>query len=212
MLTLVPEEIDNYAAAHSTPLPALLEELVTVTRKKTGERVQMLSGQLEGTLLHMLAASLGAHRILEIGTFTGFSALMMASALPEDGKLITCEINPKAISIAQSFFQRSPHGRKIELREGPALETLKTLTGPFDLVFIDADKETYIAYYEAALSLLAPSGLIAVDNVLWSGRVLNPEDDSSRAIAAFNDHVRQDQRVIQVILTVRDGLMLIRRR
>ncbi len=212
MLTLVPAEIDNYAAAHSTPLPALLEELVTVTREKTGEWAQMLSGQLEGTLLQVLAVSLGAHRILEIGTFTGFSALMMAAALPEDGKLITCEINAKAISIARSFFQRSPHGRKIELREGPALETLKTLAGPFDLVFIDADKETYTAYYEAALSLLAPNGLIAVDNVLWSGRVLNPEDDSSRAIAAFNEHVRQDQRVTQVILTVRDGLMLIRRR
>lgn len=212
MLTLVPEEIDNYAAAHSTPLPALLEELVTVTREKTGERAQMLSGQLEGTLLHVLAVSLGAHRILEIGTFTGFSALMMAAALPEDGKLITCEINPKAISIARSFFQRSPHGRKIEVREGPALETLKALEGPFDLVFIDADKENYIAYYEAALSLLAANGLIAVDNVLWSGRVLNPEDDSSRAIAAFNEHVRQDQRVTQVILTVRDGVMLIRRR
>ncbi len=211
MLTLVPEEIDNYAAAHSTPLPALLEELVTVTREKTGERAQMLSGQLEGTLLHLLAASLGARRILEIGTFTGFSALMMAAALPDDGKLITCEINPKAISIARSFFQRSPHGRKIEVREGPALETLKALEGPFDLVFIDADKESYIAYYEAALSLLAPNGLIAVDNVLWSGRVLNPEDDSGRAIAAFNEHVRRDPRVTQVILTIRDGVMLIRR-
>ncbi len=212
MLTLVPEEIENYAAAHSTPLPALLEELATVTREKTGERAQMLSGQLEGTLLHMLAVSLGAQRILEIGTFTGFSALMMAAALPEDGTLITCEINPKAISIARSFFQRSPHARKIKVREGPALETLKALEGPFDLVFIDADKENYIAYYEAALSLLAPNGLIAVDNVLWSGHVLNPEDDSSRAIAAFNEHVRQDQRVTQVILTVRDGVMLIRRR
>ena len=212
MLTLVPEEIDSYAAAHSTPLPALLEELVTVTREKTGERAQMLSGQLEGTLLHLLAAALGAQRILEIGTFTGFSALMMAAALPEDGKLITCEINPKVISIARSFFQRSPHGRKIEVREGPALQTLKALEGPFDLVFIDADKENYIAYYEATLSLLAPNGLIAVDNVLWSGRILNPEDDSSRAIAAFNEHVRQDQRVTQVILTVRDGVMLIRRR
>jgi len=212
VLTLVPEEIDNYAAAHSTPLPSLLEELLTVTREKTGERAQMLSGQLEGTLLHVLAASLGAQRILEIGTFTGFSALMMAAALPEDGKLITCEINPKAISIARSFFQRSPHGRKIEVREGPALETLKALDGPFDLVFIDADKESYIAYYEVALSLLAPNGLIAVDNVLWSGRILNPEDDSSRAIAAFNEHVRRDQRVTQVILTVRDGVMLIRRR
>ncbi len=212
MLTLVPEEIEEYAAAHSTSLPPLLEELVAVTREKTGERAQMLSGQLEGMLLQTLAASLGARRILEVGTFTGFSALMMAAALPEDGKLITCEINPKAIAIAKGFFERSPHGRKIEVKEGPALETLKTLDGPFDLVFIDADKESYIGYYEAALPLLSPRGLIAVDNVLWSGRVLEPKEESDRAIVAFNEHVRRDERVTQVILTVRDGVMLIRRR
>ncbi len=211
MLTLVPEQIEEYAARHSTPLPPLLDELMTTTREQMGGLASMLSGQLEGTLLQMLVASLGAKRVLEIGMFTGFSALMMASALPDDGRLITCDINPKAIAIARGFFERSPHGKKIEIREGPALNTLKMLRGPFGFVFIDADKENYAAYYEASLPLLGPNGLIAVDNVLWSGRVLDPKEDSDRAIAAFNEHVQDDPRVTNVILTVRDGIMLIRR-
>ena len=149
--------------------------------------------------------------MLEIGTFTGASALMMAAALPAEGALITCDVDPEAIALAKSFFARSPHGDKIEIREGPALETMQTLEGPFDLVFIDADKENYLAYYEAALLLLAPDGVIAVDNVLWSGRVLDPRAERDHAIVAFNDHVQRDPRVTNVILTVRDGLMLIRR-
>lgn len=212
MLTLVPEEIERYAEAHTTPLPPLLQELVALTRDKMGDRATMLSGQLEGTLLQTLVASLGARRVLEIGTFTGFSALMMAAALPEDGELITCDVDPEAIAIARGFFQRSEHGRKIELREGPALETLKTLAGPFDFAFIDADKQNYIPYYEATLPLLSPHGLIAVDNVLWSGRVLDPKEENDRAIVAFNEHVARDDRVTQVVLTVRDGVTLIRRR
>jgi caffeoyl-CoA O-methyltransferase len=211
VLTLVPEEIETYAAAHSTPLPPLLAELTSLTRDKLGERSRMLSGQMEGLLLQTLVASLGARRVLEIGTFTGFSALMMAEALPDDGELITCDLAPDAIAIARSFFGRSPHGKKIEVREGPALETIATLDGPFDLAFIDADKTNYINYYEAVLPLLSPSGVIAVDNVLWSGRVLDPKGDDDKAIVAFNHHVAADARVSQVILTVRDGVMLIRR-
>ena len=212
MLTLVPEEIEVYAGAHTTPLPELLDELVAVTQEKMGGLSMMLSGQSEGTFLQLLAASMGAKRILEIGMFTGFSAQMMAAALPDGGELITCDVNPKAIKIAKSFFARSPHGDKITVREGPALETLKTLAPPFDLVFIDADKENYTNYYEASVPLLSPSGVIAVDNVLWSGNVLDPKDDSGKAIVAFNDRVQADERVTNVILTVRDGLMLIRRK
>ncbi len=212
LLTLVPEDIEGYAMAHTTPLPPLLDELINVTHEKMGPLARMLSGQPEGTLLQMLAASLGARRILEIGTFTGFSAQMMAAALPEDGELITCDMDPDAIAIARSFFARGPYGRKIKVREGPALETLKTLEAPFDLIFIDADKPNYIAYYEASLPLLAPNGVIAVDNVVWSGRVLDPRDERDHAIVAFNEHVQRDHRVTNVILTVRDGLMLIRRR
>ena len=212
MVTLVSEEIEEYAGGHTTPLPELLDELVAVTREKMGGLSMMLSGQVEGTFLQMLAASLGARRILEIGMFTGFSAQMMAAALPEDGELITCDVNPQAIEIAKSFFARSPHGHKITVREGPALETLKTLEPPFDLVFIDADKENYTNYYEASLPLLGPNGVIAVDNVLWSGNVLDPKEDNGRAIVAFNDHVARDDRVAHVLLTVRDGIMLVRRK
>ena len=188
MLTFFPEEIEEYAARHSTPLPPLLEELVAITQEQMGERARMLTGQVEGTLLQMMAA-----------------------ALPEDGQLITLDIDPKAIAIARSFFARSPHGHKIELRQGPALETLRDLEGPFDLVFIDADKVNYINYYEATLPLLSPKGLIAVDNALWSGRVLDPQERDDRAIAAFNEYVQRDRRVTNVILPVRDGIMLIRR-
>jgi caffeoyl-CoA O-methyltransferase len=212
LLTLVPEEIERYAMAHSTPLPALLEELIAVTQERFGEQARMLSGQLEGTLLQMLIASMRARRVLEIGTFTGFASQMMAAALPDDAELITCDVDPKAIEVARSFFERSPHRHKISLREGPALETMQTLEGWFDLVFIDADKEDYVNYYEAALPLLAGNGLIAVDNVLWSGRVLAPKSEQDRAVVAFNEHVAQDDRVTQVVLTVRDGLMLISRK
>jgi caffeoyl-CoA O-methyltransferase len=205
-------QLEDYAVRHSTPLPPLLEELIGTTREKMGNRWPMLSGHLQGTFLQMLSASVGARRILEIGTFTGFSALMMAAALPDDGELITCDIDPEAIALARSFFARSPDGSKIDVREGPALDTLKTLEGPFDLVFIDADKESYIAYYEAALPLLAPNGVIAVDNVLWMGRVLDPQDDSDRVIVAFNEHVSRDERVWNMLLPIRDGVMLVRRR
>jgi caffeoyl-CoA O-methyltransferase len=211
MLTLVPEEIEQYATRHTTPRPPLLQELIATTQREMGELSRMLSGELEGMLLQTLVAATGARRVLEIGMFTGFSALMMASALPEDGRLITCDVNPKTIAIGRSFFDRSPHGRKIEVREGPALDTIKTLTGAFDFIFIDADKGNYTNYYEATVPLLAANGLIAVDNVLWSGRVLDPKEKDDRAIVAFNDHVQNDARVTNVMLTVRDGLTLIRR-
>ena len=212
LLTLVPEPIERYAMAHTTPLPPLLEELISVTQERFGQQARMLSGQLEGTLLQMLIASMRARRVLEIGTFTGFAAQMMAAALPEDGQLITCDIDPKAIEVARTFFERSPHVHKISLREGPAIGTMRSLEAGFDLVFIDADKESYIDYYEEALRLLSPSGLIAVDNVLWSGRVLSPKEESDRAIVAFDEHVSRDERVTNVILTIRDGLMLVRRK
>ncbi len=210
-LTLVPDEIDAYAAAHSTPLPPLISELFATTQRETGALATMLSGQLVGNLLQTVVFATGAKRVLEIGMFTGFSALMMASALPDDGELITCDINPKTIALGKSFFERSPHGRKIEVREGPALDTLQSLAGTqFGVIFIDADKGNYINYYEASLPMLAPGGVIAVDNVLWSGKVLDPKEEDDRAIVAFNDRIQNDTRVTNVMLTIRDGVMLIR--
>jgi caffeoyl-CoA O-methyltransferase len=210
MLTLVPEKIEAYAAAHTTPLEPLLQELVAETQREFGGRATMLSGETVGGLLQTLIAISGARRVLEIGMFTGCSALMMAAALPDDGQLITCDIDETAIALAKRYFQRSPHGHKIDVREGRALETLASLKGPFDVVFIDADKDNYINYYEAALPLLAQDGVIAVDNVLWSGNVLSPKERDDHAIVAFNAHVAADERVSQALLTVRDGVMLIR--
>jgi caffeoyl-CoA O-methyltransferase len=140
--------------------------------------------------------------------FTGYSGLMMAEGLPEDGELITCDVDPKAEAMAKRYFAQSPHGKKIHVRIGPALETIKTLKGPIDMVFIDADKENYSNYYDAVLPLLRKGGLLVADNVLWSGKVLNPKEPTDLAIVAFNDKVARDTRVEKVLLTVRDGMML----
>ena len=210
MVGHISEILEDYAARLTTPLPPLLEELKNLSYEEYGGRT-IVSAEMAGTLLKFLVASLRAKRVLEIGMFTGFSALMMASALPDDGELITCDISPTMERVAKGFFARSPHGKKIQVRMGPALETLKTLQGPFDLMFIDADKENYTAYYERSLELLAPNGIIAVDNTLWYGHVLNPQSTTDRAIVAFNEHVNNDPRVENVVLTVRDGITLIRR-
>jgi predicted O-methyltransferase YrrM len=211
-LTLVSPEVDGYAIRHTTALPPLLQELQAITHEKLGRRANMISGELEGSLLQMLIRALGARRVLEFGTFTGFSALMMAMALPEDGELITLDVNPDTTTMAQSFWNRSPDGHKITSRLGPALETVKTLSGLFDLVFIDADKPAYPAYYEASLALLSSNGLIVVDNVIRSGRVLSPQTDDDHAVDDFNRMVNDDPRVLNVLLPLRDGITIIRRR
>ena len=169
----------------------------------------MLTGRLEGGFLRLMVRAFQARRIVEIGMYTGYSALSMAEALPDDGKLITCEVNPEAEAIARRYFRESPHRDKIEIRMGPALQTLEKLEGPFDFAFIDADKENYPSYYELCLERLRPGGAIAVDNVLWSGRVLDPQDEETRAIATLNERVSKDDRVDHVLLTIRDGVMLV---
>ena len=169
---------------------------------------QQLIGPVQGMLLQVLVWGSGARRVLEKGTFTGFSAQMMAAALPDDGVVVTCDIDPKAAKLARDYFNKSPHGHKIDLRMGPALETLESLQGPFDLVFIDADKSNTIAYYERAMELLSPRGIVAVDNVLGGGGVLDPDAEAHNAMAQFNRHVRQDPRVRHVLLPIRDGLTL----
>jgi caffeoyl-CoA O-methyltransferase len=212
MSFIVDPKIEEYAEAHTTPDGELFERLAEETRAKT-TAPQMMVGRIEGQFLATLVALNGARRILEIGTFTGYSAISMASALPPDGRVITCDVDPTATEIARRYMDESGHGDKIEIRLGPGLETIATLEGPFDIVFIDADKPNYRNYYEAALPLVADDGLLIADNVLWSGRVVEDDgDESTRAIKEFNEHVRADDRVVSVMLTVRDGMTLIRKR
>ncbi len=213
MSPAVDEGLEGYARDHSTPEPDLLAELAAETRATTSSP-QMMVGSLEGRFLEMLVHLSGARRVLEIGTFTGYSALSMAPALPPEGCIVTCEVDPDNAAAARRHFDASPWADRIDLRIGPALETIATLDGPFDLVFVDAEKTEYRDYYEAVLPLLTERGVIAVDNVLWYGKVLEPaeeDDDATRAIQAFNDFVATDPRVVAVMLTVRDGVTLIRR-
>ena len=198
-------KIEQYAFDHTSEEGELLRRLEEETYEKL-EIPQMTTGRIEARFLKLLARLVGAQRILEIGTFGGYSALSMAEALPEGGTLVTCDEDPVAIAFAQKYFSESPHGKKIKQMEGPALESIEKLTGTFDMAFIDADKINYSNYYEAILPMIRPGGLIAVDNVLWSGRVLDPQDESDRAIHQFNERVVSDQRVESVLLTVRDGL------
>ncbi|HUH16141.1 MAG TPA: class I SAM-dependent methyltransferase [Gaiellaceae bacterium] len=211
MSFLVDEPVEAYAEAHTTPPEPLLAELAAETRA-TMSAPQMLTGTIEGRFLELLVHASGAKRILEIGTFTGYSALSMAAALPGDGRIDTLDIEPRHAEVAQRYFDRSPHGSKITLHLGPAIETIGRLEGEFDLVFIDADKAGYDAYYEAVLPRLSARGLIAIDNTLWSGRVLDPQDEDTRRIAALNDKLAADERVVAVQLTIRDGVTLVRRR
>ena len=207
MLTFQPDGIEDFAARHTEPVPPLLDKLREETYA-TMEAPGMQVGRIEGAFLRILVRMLQAKRILEIGMFTGYSALSMAEALREGGELITCDVNPKAEEVARRYFAQSPHGKKIHVRMGPALETIKTLKGPFDLVFIDADKENYPAYYDAVFPLVRQGGAIVGDNTLWSGKVLAPKAESDKAIVAYDDKVANDPRVDKVLLTVRDGILI----
>ena len=211
MISIIPKAIEDYASGHSTPEPRLLKELARRTYAEM-EIPQMQVGHLEGSFLKFVVEVSRAKKILEIGTFTGYSALVMAMGMPAGGRLITCDIDPEATSIAREFWKKSPHGKKIELRLGPALETIPTVKGPLDLVFIDADKENYIRYWELSVPKLRRGGILLVDNVLWGGRVLRPTDRTDHAITRFNRHVAEDKRVEALVLTVRDGITFARKK
>ncbi|HEY2712412.1 MAG TPA: class I SAM-dependent methyltransferase [Chthoniobacterales bacterium] len=199
--------VEQFARDHTEPESDLHRRLREETYRVM-DSPQMQVDTIEGCFLKMLVRLSGARTILELGMFTGYSSLMMAEGLPKDGRLITCEIDPKAEAIARRYFAESPYGDKITVRMGPALETIKTLSDPLDLVFIDADKPNYSNYYEATLPLLKPGGLIIGDNALWSGKVLDPQDPDAHALVAFDRMVQSDPRVENVCLTVRDGMML----
>ena len=204
-------EAEAYALAHTSPMSDLLEEIEAFTLNGT-PYPSMLTGRVEGRFLQLMTQLAGARRVVDIGTFTGYSALAMAEVLPDNGRILTIEHNPEHARIASRFFARSPKGSKITLQQGEALEILKSLPdSETDLVFIDADKRNYSAYYRESMRLLRVGGWIIADNALWYGGVLAPGDDDSRAMAAFNDLVKADPRAEKLFLSIRDGIYLIRK-
>ena len=213
MSFIVEPSVEAYAAEHSTPESDLFARLAAETREKT-TAPQMMVGQVEGRLLAELVRLSRATRVLEFGTFTGCSSILMALALPAGGHIITYDIEPETTAIARRYAEEAGVADRIEFRLGPALDAISGLDSPFDLVFIDADKENYVNYYEATLPLLDDGGVMIVDNTLWSGRVAaqGADDENTRAIRALNERVRDDPRVENVLLTVRDGMNLIRKR
>ena len=211
---IVDDDVEAYAAAHTTPPAEHLRALADETRA-TLSSPQMLTGDIEGRFLEFLVFLAQPRLVLEIGTYSGYSALSMAGALAPDARIVTCELLDEHADVAERHIAAAGESERISVRRGPALSTIAALAGPFDLVFVDADKAGYLGYYEAVLPKLSERGLIVVDNVLWSGRVAqSPSDEdteSTTALRAFNDHVVADPRAVSVVLTVRDGIMLVRR-
>jgi caffeoyl-CoA O-methyltransferase len=207
------EIVENYVDAHTDDVSLLLEELLAETEKITG-RSRWSIGKVEGKLLQMLIKISNTKRVVEVGTFTGYSALVMAEALPEDGILTTCENSREYADIARRYFEKSPYGQKIQLKLGPALQSLKAIPdNSEDFVFIDADKPSYGIYFDEALRILHTGGIIFVDNVFWRYKIFKKKitNENARAIAAFNQKVMQEDRVEKVMLSVRDGVYLIRK-
>ena len=206
--------IEKYIDDHTDDISALLLELIDETEEVTGLSRWSI-GKVEGKLLQLLVKISGARNAIEIGTFTGYSALIIAEALPEDGRLITCETNPKHAEIALRYFRKSPQGSKIRLELKPAMETLRGIAdSSVDFVFIDADKPSYGRYFDEAMRILHAGGLIFVDNVFWRNKIFKKPitNENARAIAAFNEKVRNDDRAEKVMLNVRDGVYLIRKK
>jgi len=208
-------ELHEYLVAHGTPPDVILRELHEETRA-IGPIAMMQIAPEQGAFLTVLTRLLGVRRAIEVGTFTGYSAICLARGLPEDGKLLCCDISEEWTAIAQRHWEKAGLADRIELHIAPAAETLRGLAddGTWDLVFIDADKGGYVTYYEEALRLLRPGGAILVDNVLWSGRVIDPEarDENTEAIRAFNATVAADERVDRAMIPLSDGLTILRKR
>jgi predicted O-methyltransferase YrrM len=205
--SLLPERVARYIHEHSRE-PEILRELRAATASVPHSGMQI--GADQGQFMAMLVKLMGARRCLEIGTYTGYSALAVALALPKDGSIICCDVSEDWTAVGKPFWKKAGVEKKIDLRIAPALETLKKLKGPFDFVFIDADKPNYINYYERCLELVRRGGLIAVDNVLWSGDVANERtrDELALALRKFNDHVHKDERVELAMLPIGDGVTL----
>ena len=206
--------IEEYIDDHTDDISPLLLELIAETQEATGLSWWSI-GKVEGKLMQLLVKISGARNAIEIGTFTGYSALIIAEALPEDGNLITCETNPKHAEIALRYFRKSPHGSKIRLELKPAMETLGGIAdNSVDFVFIDADKPSYGRYFDEAMRILHAGGLIFVDNVFWRNKIFKRRitNENAKAIASFNEKVKNEGRAEKVMLNVRDGVYLIRKK
>jgi len=203
------KQIADYCESFTTEEPDIVKELVEASDDDL-EFIDMLSGRQVGMLLKMLVQISGAKRILEVGTFTGYSALMMAEGLPDDGRIITIEMNRRYERISGQFFEREPYNRKIRQITGNALEEIPKLDGPFDLIFLDADKIHYPEYYRLAKEKSRPGTLIVLDNMLWSGDVLTGANPKAEAIHRTSEMIRDDAEVEQVMLPLRDGVMVVR--
>jgi caffeoyl-CoA O-methyltransferase len=206
------DEIQAYAEAHTTPPPELMRRLAEETRD-TLRSPQMLTGVVEGRLLEFLVFALRPQRVLELGTYSGYSSLSMAAVLPAGGHIDTCEVDETHAAVARRYLDEAGIGDRVTIHLGPALETIERLEGEFDLIFIDADKLSYPAYYDALVPRLSPNGIMVLDNTLWSGRVAEPNDSpETQMFVELNAHIAADPRVVAVVLTVRDGITLVRRR
>lgn len=210
-MEFIPEELKKYAEAYSSPEPEWLQRINRETHAKV-LMPRMLSGVLQGRFLSMISRMIRPRRILEIGTYTGYSALALAEGLHPEGTLITIDKNDELEEFVRKAVQETKFGAQLELRIGLAADIIPTLDGPFDLVFIDADKENNSLYYDLVFNLVPPGGFILVDNVLWSGKVLDvKKDKDTRAVHAFNEKISQDQRVEKILLPFRDGIYLIQK-
>jgi len=210
-MSIVDDAVDQYAEEHTTPSGDLFDRLAAETREKTTVP-QMMVGRVEGKFLEFLVRATSAQLVLELGTFTGYSSISMARGLTGTGKVVSMDVNPDTTAIARRYAEEAGVADRIDYRLGEALDALPSLEGPFDLIFIDADKSNYVNYYEALLPKLAANGLLIADNTLWSGRVVDEDaDETTGVIQQFNDRVRDDPRVEQVMLTVRDGMLVVRK-
>ena len=209
-------EIHDYLTAHSTPLDAVQRDLIAETAEATGGFARMQIAPEQGVFMSLLTRALGVREAVEVGTFTGYSSLAVARALPPDGHLLCCDVSEEWTAIARRYWHRAGVADRIELRIGPAAETLAALPSEpqFDLAFIDADKTSYGRYFDELVPRLRPGGVILVDNVLWSGQVVDESDtsDDTVALRAFNDRVVADERVECVMLPISDGLSFITKR
>jgi caffeoyl-CoA O-methyltransferase len=207
MARYIPDEVEAYAERYTTARADIFERLGAET-EETQDAPQMMVGTIEGAFLSFLVGMTRATRVLEVGTFTGWSAIAMARALPPEGRLVTCDVNEETTAVARRYAEEAGVADRIDFRVGPGVETLASLDGPFDLAFIDADKGGYVDYYEAILPKMSANGVIAADNTLFG---LDSDGDNARAIARFNEHVLHDSRVEAVLLPFREGVTLIRR-